>query len=176
MQLSEQNWVVVLLTLVLWIWGLSRQQAKRKAKLQAEQERKAAKAAQPMPESEEQATPAWIPSEQPEGTYYTDDIYQFDSPVAAEEKQDERARVQAFKFKPADKEGETPAAIAREYAFVPLGEFTGFEPPMENIGVGEYFPQGLQTHGQKFLTPEELRRAIVTMEILSAPVSKRHRR
>jgi hypothetical protein len=165
-------WIIVLL--YGWVKYIQKEQKKRAAQLEADKKRMSAvrKAV------EENSN--WIPSdsaEQPQqDEEYDAKIFSFESPVAEEENEDEKARAAAFQFVPAEKEGETAQATEKEYAFKPEGYFPAFVAPQEDVRAGEYFPQGIMPQGKPYLSAEEIRRSIITMEILLPPRCKRPRR
>ncbi|HET7152336.1 MAG TPA: hypothetical protein VFJ29_01115 [Candidatus Kapabacteria bacterium] len=169
----SHSWWWIFLLLYGWLKYIQKEQKKRAAQQAAKQKMETAQ--KPV-----ESTPDWIPSvaqEQPqEDEQYDGKIYAFDSPIAEEEREDDAARQAAYKFIPAEQEDETPQAVAKEYAFKPEGSFPAFEIPKENILAGEYFPQGMQSSGQAYLSAEDIRRSIITMEILLPPRAKRPHR
>ncbi|HZV12486.1 MAG TPA: hypothetical protein VFA55_04680, partial [Candidatus Kapabacteria bacterium] len=56
------------------------------------------------------------------------------------------------------------------------GYFPAFTQGSEDVRAGEYFPQGIQAQSETYLSLEEIRRSIITMEILLPPRCKRPHR
>jgi len=172
------NWWLVL-ALILWIMRVNKEQKKRVARRKAEQESKTEKITIEQflsTPAENPISPSINPEEQNE-PFFLDKDYAFNSPVEAEEKQDERARAEAFKFKPVENDADAPEEKVNGYAFKTEGAFPAFEPPREEVTAGDYFPQGIQSRlSQSFISADDLRRSIITMEILLPPRCKRPRR
>jgi len=176
MDLSHYWWWIFLL-LYGWLKYVQKEQKKRAAKQQAEKQRTETPQAAVTPASD------WIPSaandagnDTQDNEEYDGKIYSFGSPVAEEEKEDEIVRKAAFQFIPAELEGETPQSAAKEYTFKPEGDFPAFIMPQEDVRAGEYFPQGIESSGEAYLSAEDIRRSIITMEILLPPRCKRPHR
>jgi len=181
LQLISHYWPLLVI-LYGWLQYAKKAQAKKVAQLKAEREKR-----EPLHHPIEEM-PEWMPK--PDSStnvandvdekklqllehFYNNDIYAFDSPVAQEEKEDQQARAAAFNFIPADKEGYAPE---KEYTFKAEGDFPTFTPPKEDVRSGEYFPMGLSANKESYLTAAEIRKAIITMEVLLPPRSKCPRR
>src|SRR5690348_18005877 len=136
MDLSHYWWWIFLL-LYGWLKYVQKEQKKRAAKQQAEKQN--VDVQRPAVER----TSEWIPAaantagdDSQDSEQYDGKIYSFESPVAEEEKEDEKARKTAFQFVPAEMEGETPQAVAKEYVFKPEGDFPAFVMPKEDVRAG----------------------------------------